>query len=230
MPCLGPCLIAAFHPPSVSHSAAVLSLQTSWEPALAAVAVQTAFRQDQERVQAANARSAVESWAAGRAHRGWAPACSTQADLVVLMEHGSVPAGPWADDWARASSAQADLVVLLERGSDPAGLWADGWVPASSAQVDLVVLLELGSVPAGPWADGCTPAYSAQADLVVVMEHDSVPADHSEPADPREQHCSLDAQPVRGPVAELRHDSPERCKVSLLVSRAQRRGHGMLLA
>jgi hypothetical protein len=117
------------------------------------------------------------------------------------------------------------LVVVMEHGSVPAGPWADGWVPAYSAQADLVVLMELGPVPAGPWADGWVPAYSAQADLVVLMELGSVPADYSEPGDPREQHYSLDAQPVHGPVAELRHDSPERCKVSLLVSRAQRRGH-----
>jgi len=198
VPSLRSCIIAASRPPSVSHSAAGLSLLTSWEPALAAVAVQTAFRQEEECVQAANARSAAESWAAGQAHCGWARSdCS-----AVLLENDS----------PRAVVPGAEL-------------WADGWVPACSTQADLVVVMEHGSVPAGPWADGWVPAYSAQADLVVLMELGSVPADYSEPGDPREQHYSLDAQPVHGPVAELRHDSPERCKVSLLVSRAQRRGH-----
>jgi hypothetical protein len=131
--------------------------------------VQTAFPQEEECAQAANARSAEESWAAEQAHCGWAQAgCS-----AVLLEIDSVPA--------------------VVPGAAP---WADGWVPAYSAQADLVVLMELGSIP----------------------------ADYSERADPREQHCSLDAQPVHWPVAELRRVSPERCKVSLLVSHAQPRG------
>jgi len=225
VPSLRSCIIAASHPPWVSHSAAVLSLRTSWEPALVAVAVQTAFRQDEERVQAAHARSAAESWAAGQAHCGWARSdCS-----AVLLENDSpravVPGAElWADGWVPACSTQADLVVVMEHGSVPAGPWADG-VPTYSAQADLVVLMEHGSVLAGPWADGWVPACSAQADSVVLMEHGSDPADYSEPADPREQHCSLDAQPVHGPVAELPPDSPEGCKVSLFVLRAQRRGH-----
>jgi len=107
---------------------------------VAAAAVRTAFPQEEECVQAANARSVVESWAAEQAHCG-----SALADCSAgLLENDSVPA-----------------VV-------PAGLWANGWVPA----------------------------YSAQADLVALMEHGSVPADYSGPADPREQHCSLDARRV----------------------------------
>jgi hypothetical protein len=192
-------IIAASHPPSVFHSAA-FSLPPSWEQAAAAVGVQTAFQQE-ECAQAANARSAAESSAAEQAHCGWALSdCS-----AVLMELDSVPA-----------------VV-------PAGPWGDGWVPAYSAQADLVVLLELGSAPAvvlaGLLTDGWVPAYLAQADLVVLLELDSVPADYSKRADPREQHCSLDGQTVHSPVAELRRVSPERCKVSLLVLHAQRRGH-----
>lgn len=112
--------------------------------------MQTAFPEE-ACVQAANARSVAESWAAAeQAHCDWALSdCS-----AVLMEHGSVPA----------------------------------------------------VVPAGPWADGWVLAYSAQADLVALMELGSVPADYSERADPREQHCSLDAQPVHSPLAEMRHD------------------------
>ena len=130
--------------------------------------MQTEFPQEEDSAQAANARSAAESWAAEQDHCGWALSCS-----AALLANGSVPA----------------------------------------------------VVPAGPWADGWVPAYSAQADLVVLMELGSVPADYSKRADPREQHCSLDAQAVHSPVAELRRVSPERCKVSLLVSHAQRRGH-----
>jgi len=141
---------------------------------VAALEAQTAFPQEGECVQAANARSVAESWAAVQAHGG--SALSDRS--AVLLGNDSAPA-----------------VVA-------AGLWADGWVPA----------------------------YSAQADLVVLMEHGSVPADYSRPADPREQHCSLDARPARWPLAGLRHDSPERCKVSLFVSRAQLRDHCMPLA
>ena len=168
--------------------------------------MQTEFPQEEDSAQAANARSAAESWAAEQDHCGWALSCS-----AALLANGSVPA-----------------VV------PGAGLWADGWAPAYSAQADLVALLENASVPAvvpaGPWTDGWVPAYLAQADLVVLMEHGSVPADYSRPADPREQHCSLDARPARWPLAGLRHDSPERCKVSLFVSRAQRSGHRTLRA
>lgn len=141
---------------------------------MAAVEVQTAFPQEGECVQAANARSVAESWAAEQAHGG--SALSDRS--AVLLEN--------------------DLASAVV----PARLWADGWVPA----------------------------YSAQADLVVLMEHGSVPADYSRPADPREQHCSLDARPAHWPLAALRHDSPERCKVSLFVSRAQRSGHRKLRA
>jgi hypothetical protein len=200
---------------------------------VAAVEVQTAFPQEEQCVQAANARSAAESWAAEQVHCGSALSdCS-----AVLLEHDSAPAvvpvGLWADGWVPAYSAQADLVVLLEHDPVPAvvpvGLWADGWVPAYSAQADLVVLLEHDPVPAvvpvGLWVDGWVPAYSAQVDLVVLMEHGSVPVGYSGRADPREHRCSLDERSAHWPLAELRHDSPECCKVSLIVSRAQRRGH-----
>ena len=73
--------------------------------------MQTAFPQEGECVQAANARSVAESWTAEQA-----PGASGLSDRsAVLLENDSAPA-----------------VV-------PAGLWADGWVPVYSAQADLVV-------------------------------------------------------------------------------------------
>ena len=54
---------------------------------MAAAAVLTVFPEEEECVQAANARSAAESWAAEQAHCG-----SALSDcLAVLLEHDSVP-------------------------------------------------------------------------------------------------------------------------------------------
>ena len=64
---------------------------------MSVVVGQTAFPQEEECVQAANARSAAQLWASEQAHCG-----SALADCSVgLLENDSaqavVPAGPWAD-------------------------------------------------------------------------------------------------------------------------------------
>ncbi len=115
-------------------------------------------------------------------------------------------AGPPANDLAPA-------VALAE-------LWAVDSARAYSAQAGSVRLRRLRLCCGRP----VRPACSARAYLVALMEHLSGPADYSAQADRSAQRCSRDARPVYWPVAELRHDSPERYKASPLVSRARRRG------
>lgn len=95
----------------------------------------------------------------------------------------------------------------------PVALWAAGLVPVS--------------VPAGSAvlrAADSAPVYLVPAGSVARLADGWAPAEYSARADPSAPRCSPDAPPVCWLVAELRHDSPERYKVSPLVSRVRRRG------
>ena len=108
------------------------------------------------------------------------------ADAVVAAPN-VVP----SENYVQVANAhsEAELAVVARAHS--------GWARADLVPADgSVALPEHASIPVALWAVDSAPAYLARVDSVGRSAHGSR-AGCSQQADPSDQHCSQDAQPVR---------------------------------